>query len=135
MSIQKPGPHANLRHPLKQARGLGSAKDGTHHFLVQRITSIALVVLSVYVVGLILSLIGDGYVGVRAAVASPLHATLLIAFSVAMFWHVKLGLQVIIEDYVHAPAAAAVLHLLNLFVCALAAIASVLAILRIALGA
>lgn len=135
MSVDNPDRHVNLRHPIKHARGLGSAKDGTHHFLIQRITSIALVVLSVYVVGLILSLIGDGYVGYRATVASPLHATLLIAFSIATFWHVKLGMQVIIEDYVHAPAAAAVLHLINLFVCALAAIASVLAIIRIALGA
>ncbi|HEY4556069.1 MAG TPA: succinate dehydrogenase, hydrophobic membrane anchor protein [Lysobacter sp.] len=135
MSIQNPDRHVNLRHPLKQARGLGSAKGGTQHFLVQRITSIALVVLSVYVVWLVLSLIGDGYTGFRATVADPLHATLLIAFSIAMFWHVKLGMQVIIEDYVHAPAMGATLHLLNLFVCALAAIASVLAIIRIALGA
>lgn len=129
-------PHKpQLRNPLKNARGLGSAKDGTGHFIVQRVTAIALVFLSIYAVGLIVSLIGADYAAVRATVAHPCHAILLIAFSVAMFWHAKLGMQVIIEDYVHTPFTAATLHLLNIFVCALAAIASVLAVVRIALGA
>lgn len=124
-----------LRTPLKNARGLGSAKDGTHHFVIQRITAIALVFLSLYVVGLIISLIGDDYATVRAAVANPWNATLLVAFVIATFWHSKLGLQVIIEDYVHTPWSATTLHLLNIFVCVLAALASVFAIIRIALGA
>lgn len=124
-----------LRTPLKNARGLGSAKDGTHHFVLQRITAVALVFLSVYVVWLILSLVGDDYATVRAAVAHPCNAVLLIAFAIASFWHAKLGLQVIIEDYVHTPGSATVLHLANIFICVLAALASVLAIIRIALGA
>ncbi|MBU8978146.1 MULTISPECIES: succinate dehydrogenase, hydrophobic membrane anchor protein [unclassified Lysobacter] len=131
MSLHK----SRLRNPLKSARGLGSAKDGTSHFIVQRITAIALVALSLYVLGLILCLIGDDYASVRATVAHPCNAILLIAFSIAMFWHAKLGIQVIVEDYVHAPLPAATLQLLNIFLCALAAIASVLAIVRIALGA
>ena len=124
-----------LRNPLKNARGLGSAKDGTGHFIVQRITAIALIFLSIYAVGLIISLIGDDYATVRASVANPCNAIVLVAFSIAMFWHAKLGMQVIIEDYVHTPFYAATLHLLNIFVCALAAIASVLAVVRFALGA
>jgi succinate dehydrogenase / fumarate reductase membrane anchor subunit len=124
-----------LRTPLKNARGLGSAKDGTHHFVLQRITAIALVFLSLYVVGLIISLIGGDYAAVRASVASPCNAVLLIAFVIATFWHAKLGLQVIIEDYVHTPWSATVLHLANIFICVLAALASVLAIVRIVLGA
>jgi len=124
-----------LRNPLKNARGLGSAKDGTGHFIVQRITAIALIFLSIYAVGLIISMIGDDYATVRATVAHPCNAILLVAFSIATFWHAKLGVQVILEDYVHTPLAAGTLHLLNIFVCALAAIASVLAIVRIALGA
>jgi succinate dehydrogenase / fumarate reductase membrane anchor subunit len=124
-----------LRTPLKTARGLGSAKDGTHHFVLQRITAIALVFLSLYVVWLILSLVGSDYATVRASVANPCNAVLLIAFVVATFWHAKLGLQVIIEDYVHTPWSATVLHLANIFICVLAALASVLAIIRIALGA
>jgi succinate dehydrogenase / fumarate reductase membrane anchor subunit len=124
-----------LRAPLKNARGLGSAKDGTHHFVLQRITAVALVFLSLYVVGLIISLVGDDYATVHAAVARPSNAVLLIAFLVATFWHAKLGLQVIIEDYVHTPWSATVLHLANIFICVLAALASVLAVIRIALGA
>lgn len=124
-----------LRNPLKTARGLGSAKDGTHHFMVQRITGIALVFLSLYVVGLIISWIGDDYTVVRASVARPSNAVLLIGFLLSMFWHAKLGLQVIIEDYVHTPWRAVTLHLAVIFVCVLAALASVLAVIRIALGA
>lgn len=124
-----------LRTPLKNARGLGSAKDGTHHFVLQRITAVALVFLSLYVVWLILSLVGSDYASVRASVANPWNAVLLIAFIVATFWHAKLGLQVIIEDYVHTPWSATLLHLANIFICVLAALASVLAVIRIALGA
>ena len=124
-----------LRAPLKNARGLGSAKDGTHHFVLQRITAVALVFLSLYVVGLVISLVGGDYASVRDAVANPCNAVLLVAFVIATFWHAKLGLQVIIEDYVHTPWSATTLHLLNIFICVLAALASVLAIIRIALGA
>lgn len=130
MSRQSP-----LRTPLKRARGLGSAKTGTGHFIAQRVTAIALVVLAVYVLGLVISLADADYGRVRAAVARPFNATLLMAFLVAAFWHAKLGLQVVIEDYVHAPAAAVGLQLLSLFTCALAAIAGVVAVLRITLGA
>ncbi len=124
-----------LRHPLKTARGLGSAKDGTHHWILQRITAIALVFLSLYLVGFVAWLAGSGYGAVREAVAHPAHASLLIAFLVAAFWHAKLGMQVIIEDYVHTPWLAATAQLTVIFVCVLAAIASVLAVIRIALGA
>jgi succinate dehydrogenase / fumarate reductase membrane anchor subunit len=128
-------PNGNrLRTPLKTARGLGSAKDGTHHFVLQRITAVALVFLCLYAVALVISLVGDDYATVRDTVARPYNAVLLIAFIIATFWHAKLGMQVIIEDYVHTPWSATVLHLLNIFVCALAALASVLAVIRIALG-
>ena len=126
--------HDRLRSPLKRARGLGSAKDGTHHFIVQRITAVALVFLSIYVIGLVISLVGGDYFAVRAAVASPANAVLLLAFLIATFWHAQLGMQVIIEDYVHTPWLAVTSQLLVIFVCVLAALASVLAVIRIALG-
>ena len=126
--------HDKLRTPLKRAIGLGSAKDGTHHFVAQRITAIALVFLSIYVIGLVISLIGGDYAAFRTAVANPVHAVLLVAFLVATFWHAQLGMQVIIEDYVHTPWLAVTSQLLVIFVCVLAAIASVLAVIRIALG-
>ena len=84
---------------------------------------------------LLVGLTGAAYATARAVVANPLNATVLIAFLIAMFWHAKLGLQVIIEDYLHAPLLAGIAHLANIFVCALAAIAGVLAVVRIALGA
>ncbi len=124
----------DLRNPLKRARGLGSAKEGTGHFIVQRVTAVALVFLSLYVLYLLLSLIGGDYASVRAVVASPLNALLLIAFLVASFWHAKLGLQVVIEDYVHTPGLAVVAQLAVIFICVLAALASVFAVIRIALG-
>lgn len=131
MSINK----TRLRNPLKTARGLGSAKDGTHHFVVQRVTAVALIFLSLYAVALVVSLIGHDYEYVRHAVAKPGNAALLIAFLIASFWHMKLGLQVIVEDYVHTPGLAVASQLAVVFVSVIAAIASVLAVIRIALGA
>lgn len=122
-----------FRTPLKRARGLGSAKDGTHHWIVQRITSVALVFLAIYVLGLVVWLLGADFATVRAAVAHPLNALLLVAFVIAMFWHAQLGMQVIIEDYVHTPWLAATSQLAVIFACILAALASVLAVVRIAL--
>ena len=124
-----------LRAPLKNARGLGSAKDGTRHFIIQRITAVALLVLAVYFVALLVSLAGADYASARAAVARPVNAILLIAFLIAMFWHGQLRMQVVIEDSVHAPGLAMTCQLIVRFVCFLAALASVFAVLRIALGA
>lgn len=124
-----------LRTPLKNARGLGSAKDGVHHFIVQRITAIALIFLAVYVVAVVISLMGSDYAGARAVVSHPVNAVLLIAFLIAMLWHGQLGLQVVIEDYVHSVWLAITAQLLVRYVCILAALAGVFAIVRIALGA
>lgn len=125
----------DFRTPLKRAIGLGSAKDGTGHFLWQRVTAIALVLFGAYLIGILLGLGGADYDRARAIVANPLNAAILVALLIAAFWHAKLGLQVIIEDYVHTPLLAGAAHLANIFVCSLAAIAGVLAIVRIALGA
>lgn len=124
----------DLRTPLKRAMGLGSAKDGTGHFMWQRITAIALVLAGAYLLGILLGLGGADYERARAIVSSPFNATLLAAFVIAACWHAKLGLQVVIEDYVHTPVLAGAAHLANIFICALAAIGGVLAIIRIALG-
>ena len=124
-----------FRTPLKRALGLGSAKDGTVHFMRQRITAVAVALAGIYLLGLLFGLGGVDYAGARAIVANPFNATVLAGFLVAAFWHAMLGLQVIIEDYLHTPLLAGAAHLANIFVCALAAIAGVLAVVRIALGA
>lgn len=87
----------DLRTPLKRAIGLGSAKDGTGHFMLQRITAIALLLAGAWMIGLLLSLNSTDYIFVRATVRDPLNATVLVAFLIAACWHAKLGLQVVIE--------------------------------------
>ena len=124
----------DFRTPLKRAKGLGSAKSGTGHFLWQRITAIAILLAGVYLLGLLVGLSGADYATARAVVANPLNATVLIAFLIGAFWHAKLGVQVVIEDYLHDALPAGMAHLANILICALAAIAGVFAVVRIALS-
>lgn len=125
---------ANLQTPLKRARGLGSAKSGTRHFIAQRVTAVALIPLVVWFVYFALQLLHADYARARALVHQPLDAILLIAFVVALFWHAQLGLQVVIEDYVHTRWLEVSSQLAIKFLCALGTLASVLAIVRIALS-
>lgn len=93
---------ASIVTPLKRARGLGSAHDGTHHFWVQRVTALALIPLTIwFMVALVTVLINHDVTAVRAWLTQPINAMVLAALIIALFWHAKLGLQVIIEDYVH----------------------------------
>jgi succinate dehydrogenase / fumarate reductase membrane anchor subunit len=125
----------DMRTPLARARGIGSGKTGTGHFWTQRVTAVALALLVPWLVGLLVSMVGADVEAVRAAIARPWNAILLSVFVVALFWHAKLGMQVVIEDYVHVRATEIALHLANTFLCALGAVASLYAIVRIALGA
>ena len=125
----------DLRTPLGRARGLGSGKTGTEHFWIQRVTAVALALLVPWLIGVLVSMAGSDAETARETLARPWNAILMAAFSIAMFWHAKLGIQVVIEDYVHARASEVALHLLNTFLCTLGAIASVFAIARIALTA
>ena len=122
------------RTPLKDVRGLGSAKDGTHHFIVQRLTAIALIVLTCWFLYFVIGLMKADYLTAADAVAKPWNAILLVAFLVTMFWHTQLGIQVIIEDYVHSHGLALTAQIAVYFVCILGALASVFAVVRIALG-
>lgn len=92
-----------FRTPLKTAKGLGSAKSGTHHWVQQRITAIALVILALWFMCTLISMLGfSDYHEAVATLSSPINATMLILFLVTAFYHGALGLQVIIEDYVHS---------------------------------
>ncbi|MBS0216413.1 MAG: succinate dehydrogenase, hydrophobic membrane anchor protein [Proteobacteria bacterium] len=124
---------SEFRNPLKSARGLGSAKDGTSHFANQRLTAIALVFTGLYFLLLVVCNASAGYDVVHAMVARPFNAVVFVAFLVAMCWHAALGIQVVIEDYFHS-AWGVVLLVINRFVFAIAAIAGVFAVVRIALG-
>jgi len=119
-----------LRDPLAVARGLGSAKDGTSHWWTQRLTAMALFLLTPWFIWLVVSLVGAEQQAVRAMLASPLNASLLLAFLLALFRHAQLGMQVIVEDYVHGWLELA-LQVAIKFAYALGALASVLALGRI----
>ncbi|MDE1894369.1 MAG: succinate dehydrogenase, hydrophobic membrane anchor protein [Pseudomonadota bacterium] len=121
------------RNALKIARGLGSSQSGVGHWWTQRVTAAALVLLGLWFVATVLCLLHADYATARATVARPWNALLLIAFVLAMFWHAVLGLQVVIEDYVHTRWKEVVLLVAIKFLAVLGALASVLAVLRIAL--
>ncbi|MFT4246836.1 MAG: succinate dehydrogenase, hydrophobic membrane anchor protein [Pseudomonas sp.] len=125
---------SRFRTPLKNVRGLGSAKTGTEHFIHQRLTATALVFLGIWFLVFVLSLLGADYATAAHAVSRPWNAVLLVGFLVAMFWHAQLGLQVILEDYIHNSLLALALQTTVKFIAVVGAIASVFAVVRIALG-
>ena len=124
----------DLRTPLARARGLGSAKSGTEHFWWQRVTAIVLALLVPWLVWLLVSLAGADLDTARAVIAKPWNAILLAIFAVAMFWHAKLGIQVVIEDYVHTRALEVASQLLVTLACVVGAFASLYAIAKIAVS-
>src|SRR5690348_9502495 len=91
----------DMRTPLGKVRGLGSAKEGTDHFWRIRVTAIALVPLSLFVVGWVLSLRGAGFAEVKASLSNPLIALAIGLFVVISLFHMRLGMKEIIEDYAH----------------------------------
>jgi succinate dehydrogenase / fumarate reductase membrane anchor subunit len=92
---------SGLRSPLARARGLGSAKDGTAHFIAMRVSAIALVPLSLWFAFAVIGVAGQGYEAALAWAAAPVNAILLILLLVTSLYHAALGCQVVIEDYVH----------------------------------
>jgi succinate dehydrogenase / fumarate reductase, membrane anchor subunit len=124
----------DLRNPLARARGLGSAKEGVGHWMVQRITGLALVFLTVWFVVTALGLMHSDYATARETLGKPWNAVLLAALLITMFRHAVLGLQVVIEDYVHTRWLEVASLVLIKFIAVLAALAGVLAVLRVALG-
>lgn len=87
--------------PIKRVRGLGSAHHGAHHWLVQRFTAIGNLVLSIWLIASIIGLPDLSYATVSKWLAQPVSATAMILLVISTFWHARLGLQVLIEDYLH----------------------------------
>lgn len=121
----------NMRTPLKNARRLGSAKEGADHFWMQRVTAVANLFLGLFLVWLIASLAGADYTTVSSTLANPIVAILLMLLIVSAAIHMRLGMQVIIEDYITGEGTKIVLLLLNNFFAILVAAASVWAILKL----
>jgi len=125
---------SSIRTPLGRVRGLGSAKDGTEHWWLQRVTAIALVPLTIWFVLSLMGHLGQDRAQLSQWLRSPSTATPMALFLIAGFWHLKLGLQVVIEDYVHHEGwKIASLVLMNLLVVAFA-VAALGSIFFLAMG-
>lgn len=124
----------SMRTPLARVRGLGSAKEGVHHWWAQRLTAIALVPLSLWFVVSVAGLAGMDHAEAAAWVGSPTVTVLLVLLVAATFWHAQLGVQVVIEDYVHNEAVKLVALIAVKFAAVLLAVATIVAVLRLAFG-
>ena len=124
----------NLRSDLGRVRGLGSAKEGTSHWWMQRVTAVGLVPLTLWFAWSVASLSGTDQAGFAGWLSKMHNLTLFILFVGALFYHMKLGLQVVIEDYVHDEKMKVVGLLLNIFVAVLFGLSAVIALLNIAFG-
>ena len=124
----------DMRSPLGRARGLGSTKDGVAQWWAQRVTAVALVPLTLWFVVSVVALVGADYAAYKAWVGMPGNAVLLVLLIVTLFHHTQLGLQVIIEDYVHGEAAKVASLMVIKFTVVLLGASCVLAVLRVSFG-
>ena len=120
--------------PLKRVRGLGAAHSGTETFWRQRLTAVANIPLVIFLVLSIVSHVGASYGEVKAYIANPIVAVLLLALILSAAVHMRIGLREIIEDYIHAEGCKVVSLMLATFYAAIVGIASTLAILKISFG-
>ena len=123
----------DFRTPLSRVRGLGSAKDGTQHFWHQRLTAIANLGLMAFFVVIIAATAGRGWVETVAYLSNPFVAIVMLMVIGVAFYHMKLGMQVIVEDYVHGATGKALL-IANTFFCIAMGVACAFAILKLGFG-
>jgi len=117
--------------PLKHVRGLGAAKSGTEHFWRQRLTAIANVPLTISFVFIVVALLGRNHAAVVQILGSPLIAIIMLLFIISVTTHMRIGMQVIIEDYVHDEARKFILLIANNFFAVAVGLASAFAILML----
>ncbi len=123
-----------IRTPMGRVRGLGSARSGTRHFWQERLTSVAGIPLTIAFIAIVASVLGRNHAAVVQILGSPLVAILLLLFVFNSAYHMWLGMQVIIEDYVHDDLRKLACLMSNTFFCAATALASVYAILKLSFG-
>jgi len=124
----------SLRSPLRRVLGLGSAQSGVHHWWLQRLTSVALVPLTIWFLVSLLALPSLGYETVIAWMSQSWTALLLVLFVLVATWHSQLGVRVVVEDYVHGAGVRTLTLVIVTFAHALIAVAGVFAVLKVALG-
>lgn len=124
----------DMKTPLAKVHGLGSAKDGTHHWWMQRVTAVANIPLVIFMVVSFVGNAGKGHAEWVAWMQQPLVSVLVILFVANFCYHMRLGLQVIVEDYVHDSGTRVATMLFITFACVLIAALSIFSVLRIAFG-
>jgi succinate dehydrogenase / fumarate reductase, membrane anchor subunit len=127
-------PSTSLRSPLGRVRGLGSAKEGVAHWWAQRLTALALIPLTLWFVISVISLAGAGHARTVAWIAAPVPAVLLVLLIAATFYHAVLGLQVVIEDYIHNEALRLGLIIVVKAAAVVLGAAAIFAVLKLALA-
>jgi len=124
----------SMRTPLARVRSLGSSHSGTSDFWRQRLTAVAMTVLIVPVIVVVLMLIGSNQAGAKQIFSSVPIAIIMLLFILASAWHMKIGMQVVIEDYVHNEKIKLASVMANNFFCIAVALASIYAILKMSSG-
>ncbi|MAF48695.1 MAG: succinate dehydrogenase, hydrophobic membrane anchor protein [Rhodospirillales bacterium] len=124
----------DLRSDLARARGLGSTKDGTGHWWAQRLTAVALVPLGLWFVYAAVSLGGADLAGYKAWLNGPGNLLLMVLFVGTLFYHMQLGIQVVVEDYVHGEAAKISCLMINKLASVFLGVSSIIALFRVAFG-
>lgn len=125
---------SSLRSGLGRVKGLGSAKEGVHHWRLQRLTAVLLIPLALWFLVSMLCMVRADYATVVAWIAAPHVTVLLLALSLALFCHLQMGLQVVVEDYVHDTARQIVAQIAIRVFAGLGALLAVVSILKISLG-
>jgi succinate dehydrogenase membrane anchor subunit len=128
------GSPSSMRTPLGRVRNLGASHSGTTDFWRQRLTAMAMTLLIVPVLFVILTLVGRNHAGAAQILGSLPIAIILLLFIVASTWHMKIGMQVVIEDYVHSEKLKLASIMANNFFCAAVALASIYALLKLSSG-
>ena len=123
-----------MRSTLGRVRGLGSTGDGSHHWWIQRLTAVALIPLGIWFIFAVLSFVGTDYAQFKAWAGHHGNALLLVLFIITAFHHAQLGMQVVIEDYIHGEAVKITSILLIKFVSFMFAVSCILAVLRLYFG-
>ena len=124
----------SLRSPLGKVLGLGSAKDGTSHWWAQRVSAVAMLMLGLWFAGTLVMAPGFSHAEAVSLIGKPINSLLLLLLSITMAYHSNLGVQVVIEDYVHAPGLKVVSLIASRFAHVFLAAAAVFAVLKIGLG-
>lgn len=131
MGHNSPG---TMRTPLKKVRRLGSAKEGANHFWLQRMTAVSNIFLMTFLVGLVVYLAGADHALVKRTLANPLISLMMLLLILSGVFHMRIGMQVIIEDYAHGEGAKIALLMLNTFFAICIAAACVFAVLKLSFG-